>query len=100
MNDSRDSLSRVLRDWRVPTEPDPRFRLGVWQRIQASAGETWSGYVRAHLLRWSIAAVIAMGVAGWSGRAARQARLEAQRGAMVDHYLVGLDPRVQASLRP
>lgn len=36
---------------------------------------------------------------GWTGRAAAQAKLAADRDAMVVTYLVGLDPRVQAKLR-
>ncbi len=96
---SPDPLSRHLAEWRVTPPADPEFRPAVWQRIRQRTRETWLGYVHGHLARWSFAAVLAVSAAGWIGYAVGEARLEAQRDAMVTHYLVELDPRVQANLR-
>ena len=100
MNDTRDSLSRTLQDWRVAPPADPNFRPDVWRRISRRSRESWGGYVRAHLVSWSLAAVVAISIAGLGGRAAGKARLDAAREAMATAYLVELDPRVQAKLRP
>lgn len=90
----------MLRDWRVQPPPDPDFRHKVWQRIGDTGAATWPAYLRAHLAAWSVAAVLAIGVAGFTGRALAQARVQADREAMVVSYLVELDPRVQAVLKP
>lgn len=95
-----DPLSENLQHWRVTPARDPGFRPAVWRRIAQRSRDTWAGYVRAHRLAWSVAAVAVVGVAGWTGHAAAQARLAAERDAMVTAYLVELDPRVQAGLRP
>jgi hypothetical protein len=100
MNDSRDPLSDALQQWRVNPPPDPYFRPGVWRRIGGRPPESWAAYIRSHLVGWSVAAAVALGVAGWTGHAAAQARLDGARDAMVVSYLVELDPRVQAMLRP
>lgn len=97
---STDSLSRTLADWRVRPPADPAFRTAVWQRIRTRTQESWAAYVRAHRLGWSVAAVLAVTGAGWTGHAAAQARLQQQRDAMIVSYLVDLDPRVQARLQP
>jgi hypothetical protein len=44
--------------------------------------------------------MLALVVAGWSGHAMAQSRLEAERNAMIVSYLSGLDPRVMTKLRP
>lgn len=95
-----DPLSESLRHWRVTPPRDPGFRPAVWRRMAQRSRDTWAGYVRAHRLAWSVAAIAMVGVAGWTGHAAAQARLAAERDAMVTAYLVELDPRVQAGLRP
>lgn len=95
-----DSLSRTLGAWRVQPKADPNFRPAVWQRIRKRAGETWATYVQAHLAAWSIVAVLTVTAAGLAGVSAGRARLAAERDAMVVNYLVELDPRVQAKLRP
>ena len=41
-----------------------------------------------------------LGVAAYSGTALAQARVRAERETMVVNYLVDLDPRVQAVLKP
>lgn len=100
MKDPHDSFSDALQQWRVRPPPDPNFRPAVWRRISRRSRETWASYVQAHLLPWSVAAAVAVAVAGWTGHAAARAKLDADRDAMVVTYLVQLDPRVQAKLRP
>lgn len=95
-----DPLSETLQRWRVEPARDPGFRPAVWWRITQRSRDTWTGYVRAHRLAWSVAAIAVVGGAGWTGHAAAQSRLAAERDAMVTAYLVELDPRVQAGLRP
>jgi hypothetical protein len=56
--------------------------------------------LRTHVTPWSVAAVVALGAASWAGRTVAQTRLDNKRDAMVVAYLVDLDPRVQAKLRP
>lgn len=97
---SRDPLDDTLPHWRVHPPRDRDFRNTVWQRIEMTARMTWAGYLRGHFAGWSIAAVVALVAAGWGGRAMAQARLEADRHAMVVSYLSALDPRVIARLRP
>ena len=100
MNPPHDSLSAVLHRWRVGPPADPNFRAAVWQRVDAQARATWPAYVRSHATAWSLAAVVMLGVAAYSGTALAQARVRAEREAMVVSYLVDLDPRVQAVLKP
>src|SRR5215218_2653716 len=91
---SRDSLDDTLQHWRVRPARDPNFRASVSRRINQAARVTWSMYIRDHLVGWSIAAMLALVAAGYGGRAMAQARLDADRDAMVISYLSGLDPRV------
>lgn len=98
--DPTDPLSRSLAVWRLAPAADPDFRPGVWQRIRSRARSTWAGYVHAHLTRWSVVAALTLLAAGWIGHQAAEARVNAQRDAMITAYLVELDPRVQALLRP
>ena len=96
----RDSLADALHQWRVQPPREPNFRASVTQRIDQAVRLTWSSYLRGHLVGWSIATMLALVVAGWSGQAMAQARLDASRDAMVISYLSGLDPRVITKLRP
>lgn len=100
MHNSPDSLSEALRAWRVQPPRDPAFRPAVWQRIHQAARDGWVNYVRDHRLAWGLTAAVAVIGAGWTGHTAAQARLESSRHAMAETYLVELDPRVQAKLRP
>jgi len=100
MNTSPDPLSRALQNWRVSPPADPNFRPGVWQRIGGRAGTSWPAYLRAHTAGWSLAAVLALSAAGYTGRALARAHVHADREAIVMTYLVELDPRVQAVLKP
>lgn len=100
MNTSRDTLSEVLRSWRVNPPAEPDFRAAVWRRIGRRAEATWPAYLRAHTAAWALAAVLTIGVAGFAGRALAQARMQADREAIVVTYLTELDPRVQAVLKP
>jgi hypothetical protein len=95
-----DPLSRVLADWRVQPAAQPNFRPEVWQRIREQSRESWATYIRGHLAGWTMAALVAISAAGWAGHAAGRAQLDTKRDAMVVAYLVDLDPRVQAKLRP
>lgn len=95
-----DSLSRTLDQWRIRSKADPNFRPAVWTRIRQGARDTWATYVQAHLAAWTFVMVITVTAAGWAGISAGRARLNADRDQMVTSYLVELDPRVQAKLRP
>jgi hypothetical protein len=97
---NREPLSDALQQWRVRPAANPHFRPAVWQRIAQRSRESWTNYVRAHRLAWTVATVVVLGVAGWTGHATARAKVAAERDAMVVTYLVGLDPRVQAKLRP
>jgi len=100
MNNSHDSLAESLRSWRVSPPADPGFRNRVWQRIERSAGVTWSAYLRMHPAAWSLVAVLALSAAAYTGSSLAHARAQADREAIVVAYLVDLDPRVQAVLKP
>ena len=99
-NEPRDPLSDALQHWRLQPPRDAHFRTAVWQRIEGTARLNWSTYVRGHLVGWSVTTALALVVAGWGGHAMAQARLDAERNAMVVTYLSGLDPRVLTKLRP
>ena len=96
--DQNDSLSRTLAEWRVRPPTAPNFRPAVWERIKQRTRDTWAGYLRAHLVSWSLAGVMAVLAAGWTGPNVAQAKLDAGREKMVVSYLVDLDPRVLAKL--
>lgn len=100
MNTSHDSLSAVLRSWRVNPPADPDFRRRVWSRIGQATPATWPAYLRSHATAWSMAAMLALGAAAYTGTAVARTRAEADRKALVVTYLVDLDPRVQAVLKP
>jgi hypothetical protein len=99
-NRPHDPLSDALQRWRITPARDRNFRNSVWQRIDREARLTWGSYVRGHLVGWSVAAMMAVVAAGWSGHAMAQARLEADRDNMVVSYLSELDPRVITGLQP
>jgi hypothetical protein len=100
MNNSRDSISEALHGWRVTPPADPAFRNRVWQRIGGQTGTTWPAYLRAHLAVWSLVAVVMLSAAALTGTALARAHAQADRDAIVVTYLVDLDPRVQAVLKP
>jgi len=100
MNSSRDSLSNFLRGWRVTPPSDSNFRAAVWQRIRKRPDVSWPAYLRSHAVIWSTVAVLALVAAGYSGSALARAHVRADRDAIVITYLVDLDPRVQAALKP
>jgi hypothetical protein len=99
-SDPNDTFSRTLADWRVTPRLDPNFRPAVWQRIRQRTRDSWTGYVRAHRVSWSVVGALAVLAAGWTGRSVAQARLDAGREQMVVSYLGNLDPRVLARLDP
>jgi hypothetical protein len=84
----------------VDPPADPNFRPSVWRRIGRQAQATWSGYLRAHPAVWSLVALLALGAAAYTGSALARAHVQADREAIVITYLTGLDPRVQAMLKP
>lgn len=94
-----DPLSRTLAEWQVSPPANPGFRPGVWQRLAHVRNASWSGHLRAHLAAWCVVALMATAGAGWAGRAAAQAQLDAERERMVFSYLGELDPRVLAQLQ-
>lgn len=100
MNNPPDSLAESLRSWRVAAPADPGFRNSVWQRIDHQARATWPAYLRVHPAAWSLVAVLALSAAGYTGSALARARVQADRETIVVTYLVDLDPRVQALLKP
>ncbi len=100
MNSSdRNDLSRTLADWRVNPTADSNFRPAVWQRIQQRTYNTWAAYMQARLAGWSIAAVIVVGGATFTGHSLAQAKIDQERDQMVVSYLGNLDPRVMAEVR-
>jgi anti-sigma factor RsiW len=100
MNTSRDSLSEALRSWRVMPPSDPNFRTAVWERMRKRPEVSWPAYLRSHAMAWSTLAALALLVAGYSGSALARAHVRADREAIATTYLVDLDPRVQAALKP
>ena len=100
MNVPRESLDVRLKAWRVNPPADPEFRHRVWQRIGARQRETWPVYLRSHASAWSLVAVFALGAAAYTGGSLARAHVRADREALVTNYLVELDPRVQAVMRP
>jgi hypothetical protein len=56
--------------------------------------------LRAHPAVWSLVALLALGAAAYTGSALARAHVQADREAIVITYLTGLDPRVQAMLKP
>jgi hypothetical protein len=72
----------------------------VHERIQQRLGASWPVYMRAHRVGWSFATVVAVVAAGWAGHSAARVQLDAGREKMAVSYLVKLDPRVLAKLRP
>ena len=100
MNTSRNSLAAVLRGWRVSPPPDPNFRHNVWQRLNAQIPASWPAYLRGHAVAWMLVTVLTVSAAALTGQAAAKARVRADREQMTVTYLVDLDPRVQAMLKP
>ena len=99
MKPSRNSLSEVLHDWQVTPPADPNFRHRVWQRLNRQLPASWPAYLRGHAVAWSLAVVVTISAAAVTGHATAQAKVRADREAMVFSYLVDLDPRVQAVIK-
>ena len=100
MEPSQDTLSAALGRWKVTPAARGDFRSAVWQRIRKSDQQTWPVYLRSHAGAWALLGVVSLGAAAYTGRAAAQARVRADREMMVVSYLVDLDPRAQAVLKP
>lgn len=97
--DPDDRLSATLASWRVNPARNPHFRPAVLACVRKTARDTWAGYVRGHLAAWSVAALVALAAAGWTGHAFAQAEMEINRERMAVTYLGSLDPRVLAKSR-
>ena len=100
MNTPHESLHGALQGWRVSPATDPAFRSQVWERIRNRPDTPWSDYLRAHAAVLSLASILALGAAAWSGGALARSRVRADREAIVMTYLVDIDPRVQAAQKP
>lgn len=95
-----DPLNSLLASWQIKPGTNPQFRTQVWSRLQKRAGASWPAYLRSHLGSLSLTAALIVMAAGWVGHVAGKAHLSAERDALIRSYLVDLDPRVQAKLRP
>ena len=100
MKTSRDTLSEALQSWSVKPPADTAFRQGVWRRIGRKADATWPAFLRAHAPSLATAAFIVLGAAAFTGSALARSQARADREAIVSAYLVDLDPRAQAVLKP
>ena len=100
MKASPELLTEMLHSWRVAPPPTPAFRHAVWQRIAREKRATWPAYLRSHATAWSLATVVLLGAAGYTGNALARDHVRADREALVVTYLTDLDPRVQAVLKP
>lgn len=100
MNSSQNPFNKILRTWRVAPPVNPDFRGRVWQRIGEQAKASWPSYLGAHATAWSVAALMVLGAAAYTGHVAASTRVRVDRDALVVTYLVDLDPRVQAMLKP
>ena len=95
------ALSASLQRWRVAPPRDADFRTAVWRRSRAATARvSWPAFVHTHAVAWAVVTVIALGGAGLAGRTVARARTVADREALAVGYLVSLDPRAQAVLRP
>ncbi len=94
-----DSLTNALRAWRVAPPPAPNFRSAVWKRIEDNRRTSdWWLFVRARVGVLSLAAVVTVGVSGWTGHAVARTQVQVDRAALVSTYVASLDARVQAGL--
>lgn len=91
---SSDSLSRVLKDWRVVPPRSPQFRADVWARIGAEpAALPWGTYARRHLGAVAGALALAVAVGALGGHERAQARAAAESAQLAAAYVQGLDAR-------
>jgi hypothetical protein len=101
MKPNPESLDETLIGWRIKPAVDPNFRPAVTARLAALRRERdWPSYLRAHSAVWTLAAVLALGAAAWTGHRAAQARNEANRDQLADSYVRRLDPRAMNEPQP
>ncbi|HEU5079102.1 MAG TPA: hypothetical protein VFT72_07805 [Opitutaceae bacterium] len=94
MKTPSDPLETALADWRLEPTRNPRFRSGVWARIEAArSGETWSRYMRTHAASVALAFICALTVGIFSGRMRARAEVAAENGKIVAQYVRSLDAR-------
>jgi len=84
----------------VAPPSDPGFRQGVWKRIGRKAEAPWPAYLRARTPALAAAAFVVLGAAAYTGSALARSQARADRETIVTAYLVDLDPRAQALLKP
>lgn len=95
-----DSLTNALRTWRVAPPTTPDFRATVWHRIeQGRRAADWWIFLRARVGVLSLAAVVTVGVSGWTGHAVARTQVQIDRAALANTYVASLDARVQAGLK-
>ena len=92
--DSSDSLSRVLKDWRVVPTRAPQFRAEVWARIGArKEAESWIGYLRGHIAVVAGALALAVVVGAVGGRSQARALAAEESARLASAYVQGMDAR-------
>ncbi|MSU67026.1 MAG: hypothetical protein CK548_04015 [Opitutia bacterium] len=92
--DSSDSLSRVLKDWRVVPSRTPQFRTEVWARIGgAGKTESWAGYLRGRstAVAGGLALALVLGAVG--GRIQARSLAATERARLASAYVQALDAR-------
>ena len=90
----QDSLARELASWRVTPPRDPRFRTGVWARIEAAARPSaWTQFARAHAALVSALLVGALAVGALTGRVEAQHKSDRYNDLIAASYVHSLDAR-------
>ena len=101
-NDDNESLSRLLKSWRMSDPLPPQFQEAVWQRINASQPEVSSSvweliakqfrilFARPAIAASYVALLLVLGLsAGWMQARQENVRVHKQ---LSDRYVRVLDP--------
>ena len=92
--DSFDSLSHMMKDWRVVPKRAPQFRAEVWARVGgAKKTESWPGYLRGHAAAVAGALALAVVVGAVGGRSQARALAAAESARLASAYVQGMDAR-------
>jgi hypothetical protein len=93
-----DSLSRTLREWRVTPARNPQFRAEVRARIEAArAVDSWSGYLRGHVVTVAGALALALVLGAVGGRNQARALAAADSARLASAYVQSLDARAMTT---
>lgn len=95
------ALRHLLREsWTVDTPPSPNFRAQVWARIEALRREpqTWSAWLRFHLLGVGMAAVASVAVAVIGAGSVAQNKIEHDRDQLVGQYVDSINPHARVGV--